>query len=205
MSIINIRGTSGSGKSTLVHRYLAEHKHESLSTRLANWKSDKIVAYKCFPEINEALPEEKKWLNNAMTYVIGRYETQCGGCDALSYKGAHDDIQEMLEAAAAKGNAIFEGLTISSTYGRWLKTSAKFPGQFVWMFMNTPEEVCHQRILARNGGKEPKRDAKGLADYNRKYQGCITQAAKLEEMGERVVWVSSDDSGYQKLLELLNG
>lgn len=202
--IVNIRGTSGSGKSTLVHRFLQEFKGEPISLILDNWKKPKVVAYRCntpndvfvsytgFVKVTPVIP----------TYVIGRYETQCGGCDAMSYKGSHTDIEELVRGAAEKGNVIFEGLTISSTITRWLNISKDFPGQMVWAFMDTPEEVCYERIIARSG-REPKRDAKGRADYNRKHHGCIIQRAKLIEMGERVIDISSDDAGYAKLLEAL--
>lgn len=195
MTIINIRGTSGSGKSTLVHRLLQEYEHEPLEATLSSWKKPKIVAYKLkCPVIWDGCYD---W-----TYVIGRYETQCGGCDALSYKGSHNDIEEMVRAALEKGNVIFEGLTISSTLTRWRRISDEHPGEFVWAFMDTPEEVCYERILARSG-REPKRDARGLADYQRKYRGCMQHVEQLREQGQRVEMLSSDDAGYQKLLELL--
>lgn len=192
MTIINIRGTSGSGKSTLVRRYLDEHPHTPILAQLSDWKKEKVVAYKVHTSIY-----------NLPTFVMGRYETQCGGWDAISHKGSHVDLEEMCIQAGAKGNVIFEGLTVSSSYTRWLNVSHTYPGQMVFAFMNTPEEVCHERILARNGGREPKHDAKGLADYNHKFRNCVVQSAKLEAMGERVVWLSSDTNGYQKLLELL--
>lgn len=195
MTIINIRGTSGSGKSTLVKKFLDYHPHDPIVNQLSDWKKEKVIAYKCW---DYSKPE-------FVAFVMGRYETQCGGWDALSYKGSHEDLETMCIAAAAKGHVIFEGLTVSSSYTRWLNVSKAYPGQMVFAFMDTPEEVCHERILARNGGKEPKRDAKGLADYNRKFRNCVVQSQKLADMGERVVWLSSDDAGYQKLLELLNG
>lgn len=201
---INIRGTSGSGKSTLVRRYLDEHPHESILAQMSDWKKEKVVAYKCFTKIGRS--NDPRWYEVSLTptFVMGRYETQCGGWDAMSYKGSHQDLEEMCIQALAKGNAIWEGLTVSSSYTRWLNVSHTYPGQVVFCFMDTPEEVCHQRILARNGGREPKRDAKGLADYNHKFRNCVVQSAKLEAMGERVVWLSSDDNGYRRLLELLN-
>lgn len=193
MTIVNIRGTSGSGKSTLVRRFLDEHSHLPVMAQLSDWKKEKVVAYKVYTSVYQPY-----------TYVMGRYETQCGGWDAISHKGSHVDLEEMCIQAAAKGHVVFEGLTVSSSYTRWLNISKAYPGQMIFAFMDTPEEVCYQRILARNGGREPKRDAKGLADYNHKFRNCVVQSAKLEAMGERVVWLSSDEAGYQKLLELLN-
>lgn len=205
MTIINLRGTSGSGKSTLVRRFLNEHPHVPILAQMSDWKKEKVVAYRCYDDPHNILRglDSALWEQNYPTYIMGRYETQCGGWDAMSYKGSHQDLEEMCLQAGAKGHVIFEGLTVSSSYTRWLNISRAFPGQMVFAFMDTPEEVCHQRILQRNGGKEPKHDAKGLADYNHKFRNCVVQSAKLEAMGERVEWLSSDDQGYARLLELL--
>lgn len=200
--IVNIRGTSGSGKSTLVKRFLNEHEHEPIEAQLGIWKKPKVVAYKV------TAPKEPfihysgfvRTFEPQITYVIGRYETQCGGCDALSYKGSHEDIEEMVRLGAAKGNVIFEGLTISSTLTRWQRISDDFPGQFVWAFMMTPVEECYRRILARSG-REPKRNDKGIADHQIKYAGCIRHINQLKLKGEQVLELTSDDAGYQKLLE----
>jgi len=192
MTIINIRGTSGSGKSTLVHRFLAEHPHDEIIMKLGDWKNPRVAAYRV-------------WTGGDIpTYVIGRYATACGGCDSMSYKGSHEDMEKMIRAFAKTGsNVIFEGLTVSSTITRWLGVSQTFPGKMTWAFMNTPEEECYQRILARSG-REPKRDNRGLADYNRKHRGCIVQRQKLLDLGEKVIDISSDDEGYEKILEVLN-
>lgn len=71
--------------------------------------------------------------------------------------------------------------------------------------MMTPEEECHQRILSRNGGREPKHDAKGDADYNRKYRGCMNHLAMLKSEQANVMELTSDDEGYATLIEVLHG
>lgn len=189
--IINIRGTSGSGKSTLVQRFLAEHENEPILGTFDNWKKPKAVAYKVSSR-------------DYTTYVIGRYETQCGGCDAMSYKGSHDDIEALVRQYAELGNVIFEGLTISSTLTRWRRISDEKPGQFIWAFMTTPVEECYRRIMSRNGGREPKRDSKGLADYQRKYIGCMRHMSDLQETDQKVLGLTSDYEGYEKMLESLH-
>lgn len=193
MSIINIRGTSGSGKSTLVRRLLDEQYHGEYDRILSTWKKPKTVVYHVIPFTSSRKP----------TFVIGPYRTQCGGCDALSYKGSHNDIEALVREFLPVGNVIFEGLTISSTVTRWMNISKENPGKFVWTFMNTPEEECHQRILTRNGGREPKRNAKGQADYNIKYRGCMNHMQTLISQGERVLSIGSDDAGYKAMLEVL--
>ncbi len=185
--IINIRGSSGSGKSTLVHNLLREFPSRPVYRQLGDWKKPKIVAYEV--DIPGAA-----W----PTYVIGRYETQCGGCDAMSYKGSHDDIEALVREFATKGNVIFEGLTISSTLTRWKGVDNDFPNRFIWAFMATPEDECLERILARNGGRMPKTDSRGLADYQRKYRGCVKHVTELGDEGRRVVELLSDEDGYKR-------
>lgn len=192
MTIINIRGGSGSGKSTLVHRLLKESTYSPIELTLDNWKKPKIVGY-----IVKTPGYQKP------TFVVGRYETQCGGCDSMSYKGSHQDIENLIRESLPHGNVVYEGLTISSTLSRWQRISDENPGQFVWAFMETSEEECLRRILARNGGKDPKRNEKGIADYQIKYRNCMHQRGNLLKLGERVVDLTSDDEGYQKLISLL--
>lgn len=193
MTIVNIRGTSGSGKSTLVHRLLKEFPSVPVEGTFSDWKKPKIVAYRTQVSVYKK-----------PVFSIGRYETQCGGCDSMSYKGSHDDIEALVRQYLQEGNVIFEGLTISSTLTRWRVIDEENPGQFVWAFMSTPEEECHQRILTRNGGKEPKRDEHGLADYQRKWRGCMRHWSDLKIAGRRTIGLTSDNAGYKQLLELLD-
>lgn len=194
MTIVNIRGTSGSGKSTLVKRLLDEFPHEEVSFQFPGMKRPKTVGYL----IKGFYGEEPD------IFIVGSYNTQCGGCDSMSYKGAHDDFERMIREHAALGhNVIFEGLTVSSTITRWQRVSNDFP-DFWWGFMDTPEETCHQRILSRNGGKEPKHHgSQGLADYQIKYRACQHQIQTLKASDEQVVMLSSDDNGYNLLLAVL--
>lgn len=202
MTITNIRGTSGSGKSTLVHRLLSEAtSKEEIVRQLGDWKKPKIVAYKVHTAPFVSYTGFVKPINRP-TYVIGRYETQCGGCDSMSYKGSHNDIEALIREFLSLGNVIYEGLTISSTISRWLRISDENPGQFVWAFMSTPEEECYRRIIARSG-REPKRNAKGLADYQIKYRGCMKQRADLLAAEQDVIDLTSDNYGYSKLLSVL--
>lgn len=194
MTIINIRGTSGSGKSTLVKRLLDEFPHGEVMYKFVGMKREKVVGY----VINSALKDEPN------IFVLGSYNTQCGGCDSMSYKGAHDDMEWLIRHYAGNGySVIFEGLTVSSTITRWQRVSHDFP-DFWWAYMGTPEEECHQRILSRNGGKEPKHHGKQqLADYQIKYRACLHQIETLKASDEQVVVLSSDDAGYNTLLAIL--
>lgn len=200
MTILNIRGTSGSGKSTLVKRFLEENKNEPIELQLSDWKKPKIAAYKVFREPFVSYTGYVR--TRPITYVVGPYRTQCGGCDALSYKGSHEDIEKLVREFASQGNVIFEGLTISSTVSRWQRISDAYPGRFIWAFMMTPEDTCHERILGRSG-REPKRQPNGLADYQIKYRGCMRHLETLKEQGEQTLELTSDNEGYEAMLKVL--
>lgn len=213
--IVNIRGTSGSGKSTLVKRYLDEHPHVPIEFTLSDWKKPKIVGYLCnvdsYKDIDEAIlnaiaigPQAQAVKSSHQTFILGRYETACGGCDTLSYKGAHEDMEHLVRKYALEGfNVIFEGLTVSSTITRWKRVSETFPGEFWWLYMMTPEEECLARILSRNGGKHPKVHTNGLSDYQIKYRACMRQIGNLRQENEKVAEVLSDDDSYKVLCHLL--
>jgi hypothetical protein len=155
-------------------------------------KKPKIVGY-IHQGYNDDLPK---------TFVVGSYKTQCGGCDSMSYKGSHEDIETLVREQGKLGNVVFEGLTISSTLSRWRRIEDEYE-DFAWAFMMTAEEECYNRIMARNGGREPKRNNKGLADYQIKYRGCMKHMEVLRQEERNVVELTSDDTGYEKFKELL--
>lgn len=194
MRIINIRGTSGSGKSTIVHSYLLENEKykDPVYGTLGPWKKPKIIGYLVSKP------------GRTPTFVMGRYETACGGCDSLSYKGAHDDMEELVRTYAHEGlNVVYEGLVVSSTIGRWMRLSKEFPTKFVFAYMDTPLEECYNRIVARSG-RIPKHTEEGKADFQIKYKSCVHQIELLKEANENVVMLPSNKNGYEKFLELLD-
>jgi hypothetical protein len=48
-------------------------------------------------------------------YIIGPYETPCGGCDAIQPYGL---IPGLIRKYAARGHVLFEGLLIGDCYGK---------------------------------------------------------------------------------------
>lgn len=164
--ILNLRGTSGSGKSYLVHRLLASYKFEPIHETVKG--KQKVVGY-FSPELN--------------LYVVGRYETDCGGCDTVRDM---DTVEGYVRSyAGLPANVIFEGLIVTSVIGRWVKISADFPGQFIWAFMDTPIEKCIERVMQRNGGKSFKHD-----NLIQKYNTMMGHyERRLKDTSERVVWI----------------
>lgn len=154
LRVINIRGTNGSGKTTLVRMLMAADAAEMPIS----------IGEKGTPG---------HWLPNQRIVIVGPYPSTkaTGGMDNVR------TTQEALEAvmAAAEGRftlngapfdwktqgtiraVVFEGILISTVYQTWLDFSRKLKGWhsegLVWAFMDTPKEVCVERVKERRAAK----------------------------------------------------
>jgi adenylate kinase family enzyme len=126
--IIKLHGTSGAGKSTIAYHFLKHYWSEP------QMKDGKIVAYR----VN--VPSWKQPL-----YILGRYSTACGGCDTLKA----DEQIELLHHYAPLGHVLYEGLLASEYYGRLGEASAHYGDNHVFAFLDTPIDLCIERIKAR--------------------------------------------------------
>lgn len=133
--IVNIRGTNGSGKSTLIRQFM--ERYEATPLHDANGKEE---GYECNGGSN--------------AYVVGRYTTACGGCDTIK---TQQETKDRVDRYAVRGNVLFEGILVSTIYGPWLQFSRE-RGGMLWAFLNTPLDICLERIQIRNGGRPVKED-----------------------------------------------
>jgi hypothetical protein len=103
MTVVLIRGTGGSGKTFIAERVIDALGGLDASQRVALGPRGKTGGYIWFDK-------------NVM--VLGRYESQCGGCDTLQWKGAPDDIETVIQGQIQHGrHVLLEGIAISS-YGQ---------------------------------------------------------------------------------------
>ena len=154
LRVINIRGTNGSGKTTLVRSLMTDEPDE-VPVEIGN----------------ERTPGH--WLPKKRIVIVGPYPSTkaTGGMDNVR------TTAEALEAvmAAAEGRflirgsffdyrvqgsiraVVFEGILISTVYQTWLDFSRKLKGWhsegLVWAFMDTPKEVCVERVKERRAAK----------------------------------------------------
>lgn len=131
--IITIRGTSGAGKSTVIHTLLSHYPHRAVE-----------------PEVTKVdLP------TGEALYVLGRYASQCGGCDAMK------DYSLRVPLLVAKyhplGHVVFEGLLVSGAYGKIGEALEQYGDRVIYAFLDTPLETCQARIDERRAraGKPP--------------------------------------------------
>lgn len=141
--VINIRGTSGSGKTTLTRGIMAKGIVASMGD---NQKKPDGYLVK--------LPFAAQPL-----FIVGSYENTCGGCDAIS---TQDEICDRVRAYSSLGHVIMEGLLMSHSFARYAaldRELAETGVKSIWAFLDTPLEVCLDRVRAR-------REAARLAKAN---------------------------------------
>lgn len=159
--IIKLHGTSGSGKTTvarqLIERATSKENLPNIGRRPSGYKLT-------MPDLKQPL------------YILGPYETVCGGLDAL---GEADDHIQLLQTYGPMGHVFYEGLLQSGFYGRIGVASEKFGDDHVFAFLDTPLDVCLQRVVAR-------REARGTttpfnpANTEDKYAAIMRLKWKLE-------------------------
>lgn len=169
--IVNIRGTHGSGKSTVVRRMMAHHGAEpELGPK------GRPLGYVLRP----------RWLVRPL-YVTGSYETACGGCDGIQ---PYAEIWPRVVRYAALGHVLFEGALVSSSYGNIGRASEAYGDEFVFAFLDTPLELCLERVAAR---RKARGDLRPLNPKNTevKYWNVMASLAKIRDVfGRRVVMVN---------------
>jgi len=136
--IIKLHGTSGAGKSTIAWQFLKDYPHPEIKD-----ERGKVEAY------NVAAAGLTQPL-----YILGRYTTQCGGCDTLSA----DQQIDLLHCYAPLGHVLYEGLLASEYYGRLGEASERYGKDHIFAFLDTPIDLCIERIKARRlaaGNEKP--------------------------------------------------
>ncbi len=184
--LYNLRGPNGSGKSHVVHEILAHHGNTH------NYITDPLTEEVCATNVAD--------LN---LWCIGMYAPELfntGGCDwFLAGNGGSkkrvDDLEYLLERLV-KGipskNILYEGFMVSGTYGRWgdfaLRMKAEESVDTTFLCLDTPVEVCYDRIVSRRAkvGNHKPFNGDNLKALHRQ---CWNNYKHLERMGCNVVMV----------------
>jgi hypothetical protein len=143
-NVVLLKGTSGSGKT-----YIAE----AVLRKLRDSQGDQEHTFAIGPKgkLGGYLFTEQD------VAVIGRYESACGGCDAMSWKGAADDIEAKIAELVADGYDVFlEGLIVG-TWGvdRYLRVGQLLNTSLTVIHLETSLEDCitsvrNRRVAAGN-------------------------------------------------------
>lgn len=130
-TLLNIRGTNGSGKSTVVRDLMLR---QGIVSQIKNEKG-KTWAYELGGKI----------------YVLGRYETACGGLDTYkNFAQTRDAIRMLLPL----GHIVMEGVLWSTVFKQSDEVAREFPQHHcIWAMLDTPAEECLRRVKARQEAK----------------------------------------------------
>jgi ABC-type dipeptide/oligopeptide/nickel transport system ATPase component len=143
--ILKLAGTSGSGKSSLIRALMKLWKFTP-----ETWPGKlKVKQYTA-----KVAPGEPLSIVYDRVVVLGDYTTPCGGMDGVSDK---NDRHAMTAAYASKKFkrtlVLAEGLLYGGVYGvtegLGVLSEEKSSGLWTYAFMNTPIEVCLERVKAR--------------------------------------------------------
>lgn len=165
MAVFDVRGTNGAGKSHVVHSLLKNNGYNSLI------ENKRVIGY---------------WLPKLELGIVGSYETQCGGCDGI--KTADLITGRVREFHKLYKNIIFEGITISHTFGRYNKLALEL-GDYRFMFLTTPLTTCIARVRARRlakGNTKPFDPDKHLG-LSSDFERVRSAYRKLKEAGRTVI------------------
>lgn len=173
--IIRILGNSGSGKTTAVRELMQLSKIPPIE---AYNEGGRVEAYEL--ALNVGKP----------TYVLGKYDNTCGGMDTIS---DWNDQLALIHRYALMGHVVYEGLLLSTYYGRMgINLHATYGREHLWAFIDTPIETCIERVKNRRleaGNFKPLNEANTRA----RVKPIESLKRRLEAMYHNVVTV---DHGF---------
>jgi len=166
--LIKLHGTSGSGKSTVARHLM----NLGLTDPCDN--GTRVVGIGLLRPL----------------YILGTYNSQCGGCDTLT---AGQQI-ELIHFYAPRGHVFYEGLLGSEYYGKLGVASEPYGNRHVFAFLDTPIELCIERVKARRLAKG---NAKPLNEENtrNRVRKIETLKRKLYQQGRTVVTIGHHNAG----------
>lgn len=179
--IVKLHGNSGSGKTTLARMLMRMGDVKSLGN------PKRPEAY----QIN--IPNWSDFL-----FILGPYTNTCGGLDSI---GTWREAADLLHRYQSQGHVFYEGLLASTYYGSFGKETERYGDEHIFAFMDTPLELCIQRIKARRlaaGNTKPLNE-----DNTRNREKPINNVRiKCENLGRQVRVIRHDDHPLSQIMEL---
>jgi hypothetical protein len=133
--IVNIRGTGGSGKSTVIRRIM-----ELYGNSRPVYQSGRKRPYG-YELSHTALPHP--------LYVVGHYETPCGGGDTIANV---EDVFDSVRSYASHHDVLFEGIISQDDTKRTIMLAREFPN-FLVIFLTTSLKDCLDGIQQRRNAR----------------------------------------------------
>ena len=180
-----MRGTNGARKSTIVKALLDQSNPKPIFGLLGPRRCE---AYEC------RVKGVKK-----PVYVLGPYHVASGGCDQIN---PYDGILTLIEKYAPKGHVLFEGVLVSSSYGRVGELMERWGQESVMAFLTTSLEDCLKNVQKR---RDARADARPFnpANATSKYHSIVKSREKILAAGKVRVIDLDPDKGVETVIALL--
>lgn len=182
-TIVKLTGTSGSGKSTIAHWMLGNLPSKPIGKRPTTRKVARDEDY----EITLA---DGTLMKPRKIILLGNYDNQCGGCDGIQ---PYSRIVEKLQHYTSEfpnHNILMEGLLIRGygSVGAFIDTLNKRKWKMVYATMDTPLEVCLERIKQRRA-KKGVTEPLNPKNTEQKFKSGLADFKTLSERGFTCVWI----------------
>lgn len=171
--ILNIRGTNGSGKSTLVRAIMDRYDGRA---PVFQPKRSRPVGYVCTTSLRQS-------------YVVGHYETPCGGGDTM------DSMSAVFDAVTKWANddydVIFEGIISQDDVNRCAELNAEH--RLLVIGLVVPIEECLAAVQARRRSRGDEREFNPTNTVNRA-RTLLRTMERLKSAGIDARWLNRDDA-----------
>lgn len=185
---MNIRGTNGSGKST-IPMSMMEDKKLRVEPIYENGGKKEVVTV--FPTY--------EWV------ALGSYWTKTGGMDTFKNTQVVKDALEYAWLNYPGYDILMEGIMCSTVYSTYHKLFQEYydridmgkvsPREILIVNFVPPIEVCIDRVLQRNGGKEFNEE--GLRS---KWNTVVRNADKFKTDGYKCVKIDNSKTKKERML-----
>lgn len=162
--VVSLRGTSGSGKTHLAREVMAKYKLR-FAIHIANRKQPYYYEFRKTPK-------------GKPLYVLGHYETACGGCDTIK---TADEVFALVDKLRKEGDVLFEGLLLSTEVNRTVAA-----GDIHNVFFDVPVVQCLSQINARRRAKDPSKEDVDPTNTTSKHRGVARAHQRLLTVKEKV-------------------
>ena len=132
-------------------------------------------------------------------FVLGPYLTPTGGCDRIQ---PYDKILDLIEKYAARGHVLFEGVIVSSSYGRVGRLLEKWGQEAVMAFLTTSLEDCLKNVQKRRNARDDAREF-NPKNTTSKYNQILKSRTTIAEAGKLRVVDIDPNKGLAQVLSLL--
>lgn len=183
MLILKVHGTSGAGKTTAVRDFMEFGEVTPLGPDRRRPEAYRVDV----PSLKHPV------------YILGPYENKCGGMDGVT--SVAEQIR-LIHHYAELGHVIYEGLLMSTYFGKIGMEMQRYGKQHIWAFLDTPIEVCIERIKQRRlaaGNTKPLNER----NTRERLKPILSLKAKLIRMNSNVVDLKYDQDCGRQILDLL--